>query len=73
MTERQRKKRNDYIGFMFWISIFCLVIFSTLRAGRKEKPDLGYVMFPSDEEIREVELGERPKAHVFKHRLHTEK
>lgn len=58
---------------MFWISIFCLVIFSALRAGKKEKPDLGYVIFPSDEELKEVKLGKRPKGYVFKHRLHTKK
>lgn len=44
-----------------------------MRAGKKEKPDLGYVIFPSDEELKEVKLGKRPKGYVFKHRLHTKK
>lgn len=54
----KQKKKADFIGFVFWTMVFlCMIGGIIVKAGKdKKEREMGYVMFPSDEEIKQIEI-----------------
>lgn len=55
-SQRKKAKLSDRIGLIFWTGVFYLVLFVALRYGTPVK-EKNYVTFPSDDEIKKIELG----------------
>jgi hypothetical protein len=55
MTEKEKKSKH-FIGLIFWTFMFLILTMSALRHSKPKIEETGYVTFPSDEEIKEIEL-----------------
>ena len=55
-SKRKKAKLSDWIGLIFWTGVLYLMLFCILRYGAPVK-EKNYVMFPTDDEIKRIELG----------------
>ncbi len=53
---RKQKKARDFLEAVTWTLVFLIIVMLSLTNIKKTE-DPGYVQFPSDDELQEIELG----------------
>ena len=56
-SSRKKAKLSDWIGLLFWTGAIYLMMFCILRFSAPDQSDPEYVQFPTDDEIKRIELG----------------